>query len=346
MSNVFANGLEISGKAVNAQTIAAFPDVCFTPPQTPATPPGVPIPYPSFGVAADTENGTGTVKIGSKEVNIKNKSDEKRTSGTEAGCAPKKGIITSKNTGKKYFHKWSPDVKFEGEPVIRFTDLATHNHASPQGQTPPWPELAKLNPGWTNTCDKVYAEYMTTYDPNSCKTPEYQAHHIVDNACFARPGGRVETMESFKDGPKLGKRAWKVLKNLFQKGSQHPGRKYHEGDAPSICLRGDRFKNPRSQHAKAHNISDEIAANHPTAPTTGKWTYKEARQAGLESIQKAASLTDRETECVGYMLDAYYKQKLGCTDTTEVRAPGTQPSTGQTFDTGRGVMASMSPRPL
>ncbi|MFW8584397.1 DUF4150 domain-containing protein [Rhizobium beringeri] len=149
MSNVFANNLEISGKAVNAQTIAAFPDVCFTPPQTPATPPGVPIPYPSFGMASDTENGTGTVKIGGETVNIKNKSDEKRTSGTEAGCAPKKGIITSQNTGKKYFHKWSPDVKFEGEPVIRFSDLATHNHASPQGQTPLGPRSANFRPtGW------------------------------------------------------------------------------------------------------------------------------------------------------------------------------------------------------
>ena len=44
MSNVFANWLEISGKAVSAKVIAAFPDVCFTPPENPATPPGVPVP--------------------------------------------------------------------------------------------------------------------------------------------------------------------------------------------------------------------------------------------------------------------------------------------------------------
>jgi hypothetical protein len=96
-------------------------------------------------MAADTENGTGTVFIGGKTVNIKNKSDESKTAGTEAGCAPKKGIITSKNTGKKYFHKWSPDVKFEGEPVIRFTDLATHNHGS-SGNTLIWPEVVTANP--------------------------------------------------------------------------------------------------------------------------------------------------------------------------------------------------------
>jgi Domain of unknown function (DUF4150) len=146
MPDVYANGLEISGKAVQAQTIAAFPDVCFTPPENPATPPGVPIPYPSFGIGSDTENGTATVFISGKTVNIKNKSDESRTSGTEAGCAAKKGIITSKNTGKKYFNSWSADVKFEGEPVIRFSDLATHNHASPGGNTLTWPEIITANP--------------------------------------------------------------------------------------------------------------------------------------------------------------------------------------------------------
>jgi hypothetical protein len=344
MGGVFANGLEISGKAVSAKTIAVMPDVCFTPPENPATPPGVPVPYPSFGMASDTESGTGTVFIGGKTVNIKNKSDESKTSGTEAGCAAKKGVVSSNNTGKKYFVAWSPDVKFDGEPVIRFGDMATHNHASPGPNAPPWPEVAQNNLG--PTCKKVYEDWMTRYDPNDCKTPEYQAHHIIDNASFARPGARAkDTMGSFKSAKKLGERAWKVLRNLFQKRSTHPGRKYHEGDAPSICLRGDRFKQPRSQHAKAHNISDQIAKDHPTAPTEGKWTYAEARAAGLESIQKAAKLTKAETDCIGLMLDAYYKDEMGCTDKTEVRAPGTQPKAGQTFDNGSGVKSAMSPRP-
>ena len=45
---VFANGLEVSCKAQSSQIIAAFPYVAMTPPQTPATPPGVPVPYPTF----------------------------------------------------------------------------------------------------------------------------------------------------------------------------------------------------------------------------------------------------------------------------------------------------------
>lgn len=188
--NVFANGLEISGKAVDAKTIAAMPDVCFTPPENPATPPGVPIPYPSFGMASDTESGTATVLISGEIVNIKNKSDEKKTSGTEAGCAAKKGVITSKNTGKKYFNAWSTDVKFEGEPVIRFSDIATHNHASPIGNTGPWPEICKANPAIMD-CAALLAKLGINVHPHNespCKHPQ-ESEHCFENQMFQRSRG-------------------------------------------------------------------------------------------------------------------------------------------------------------
>ena len=84
---VFANCLEISAKAQGCKIIAAFPDTCFTPPQTPATPPGVPIPYPNFGMDSDLTSGTGTVKIGGKEISQENSSYFSKISGDEAGCA-------------------------------------------------------------------------------------------------------------------------------------------------------------------------------------------------------------------------------------------------------------------
>jgi hypothetical protein len=129
---VFANGLEVSAKAQGNKIIAAFPDTCFTPPENPATPPGVPIPYPTFGFDSDTEKGTGTVKIGGKTVSQKNISYYSKTTGTEAGCAAKKGVITSTHRGKAYAASWSANVKAEGQPVARMSDLATVNHASPQ----------------------------------------------------------------------------------------------------------------------------------------------------------------------------------------------------------------------
>ncbi len=138
MSNqVYANNMEVSCKAAAGKSICAFPDVCFTPPTTPATPPGVPIPYPNTGMASDTTSGSTSVQVSGKEVMLKNKSYFKKSMGDEAGCAPKKGVVTSKNMGKVYFTAWSMDVKVEGENVVRNLDLTTHNHASQGPNTPP-----------------------------------------------------------------------------------------------------------------------------------------------------------------------------------------------------------------
>ncbi len=117
-------------------------------------------------MASDCTNGSTTVKISGQEVMLKNKSYFKRSSGDEAGCAPKKGIITSTNMGKVYFNAWSMDVKVEGENVDRHFDLTTHNHASPPGQTPPFPEIEGMAVGvivvncksdWT-PCQKAQAK--------------------------------------------------------------------------------------------------------------------------------------------------------------------------------------------
>src|SRR3954465_301455 len=106
-NEVYANGMEVSCKAGDGKSICAFPDVCFTPPQTPATPPGVPIPYPNTGMASDTSDGSKTVQISGQEVMLKDKSYFKKSTGDEAGSAPKKSVITSKIQGKVYFNAWS-----------------------------------------------------------------------------------------------------------------------------------------------------------------------------------------------------------------------------------------------
>ena len=51
-NDVFANSREITCQAGSGKTIAPFPDVCMTPPENPATPPGVPVPYPNIGMAS------------------------------------------------------------------------------------------------------------------------------------------------------------------------------------------------------------------------------------------------------------------------------------------------------
>lgn len=146
-NQVYANNMEVSCKAAAGKSVCAFPDVCFTPPQTPATPPGVPIPYPNTGMSSDTTDGSSTVKISGQEVMLKNKSYFKKSMGDEAGSAPKKGLINSQARGKVYFKMWSMDVKIEGENVVRHLDITTHNHASEIGnESCPWPQVERMAP--------------------------------------------------------------------------------------------------------------------------------------------------------------------------------------------------------
>jgi len=126
--SVYANGNEIASKSMSGKSICEFPDVCFTPPENPATPPGVPIPYPNTGVAGDTTDGSTSVKIGNEEVMLKDKSYFKKSTGDEAGAAAKKGLITSTNQGAVFFIAWSMNVLIEGENVVRNLDMTTHNH--------------------------------------------------------------------------------------------------------------------------------------------------------------------------------------------------------------------------
>lgn len=134
---VFANGREISSKSMGGRSICSFPDVCFTPPLTPATPPGIPVPYPNTAFASDTSDGSTTVKIAGKEIMLKDQSFFKKSTGDEAGSAPKKNVVTSRIKGKAYFITWSFDVKVEGKNVVRHMDLTTHNHGSIPAGAPP-----------------------------------------------------------------------------------------------------------------------------------------------------------------------------------------------------------------
>jgi len=178
---VYANMMEVSCKAGDGKSIAAMPDVCMTPPQTPATPPGVPVPYPNTGMSSDCSDGSTTVSIGGQEVMLKDKSYFKQSSGDEAGCAPMKGVITSTNRGKVYFAMWSMDVQIEGENVVRHLDVTTHNHASaPGNQSVPWPEIESMTSPATSRskpCKKACnKKEVSTREKDSLRhTPEYEA---------------------------------------------------------------------------------------------------------------------------------------------------------------------------
>jgi Domain of unknown function (DUF4150) len=125
--NVFANGREVSaGKDAN-KSIAAMPDVCLSPPTPPAGP--IPIPYPNFSAASDTDKGARTVQIAGEDVGIKNSSTYKKSNGNEAATKTLgMGVVSHQITNTTYFSAWSFDVKFEGENAVRQLDLTTHNN--------------------------------------------------------------------------------------------------------------------------------------------------------------------------------------------------------------------------
>lgn len=342
-NDVFANGREISCKKADGKSICAFPDVCMTPPECPATPPGVPVPYPNTGMAKDMTKGSKKVKISDNEIMLKNKSHFKKSMGDEAGCAAKKGVVTSKNRGKVYFTAWSMDVKVEGKNVVRHLDLTTHNHASFPGNSPTWPyldamafdqnskdpcnDLAKeveekcekhikrTSKGEVSKrgrkksiedmckdgdCKKARECVLSPEKPNNCcdgKTP----HHLVPAHCFMGKGERGKSSESVYDGCKG----------------------YKSKKAPCICAEGQCKKD---EHGELHEYFDDLEDKHKVDGKAGSWTYKEAREAAVETVAKK---TKCDPDCARKQIDAYHQKGDGKTPNISEDTPLRADSSGQ-----------------
>lgn len=320
MSNqIYANMMEVSCKQADGKSICAFPDVCMTPPQTPATPPGVPIPYPNTGMASDTTSGSTSVKISGQEVMLKNKSYFKKSTGDEAGCAPMKGVVTHKNAGKVYFNAWSMDVKVEGENVVRNLDLTTHNHASPPGNSPTWPyidavaaaadsshpchkvvkELEKAdcqrhveaNKYSTGAINRAGASAALCGDPKCKKAMEcVLSPYDPSNCCDGKTPHHVVPKSQFKERGSGGK---PLL--VDSKGEN----KYDPDKAPCICEDG--HSHSTGTHGDIHEETNLLTVTHPSvAPhVTGKtidpdarWSVKEAEAVGAKASEKGGSKCD------------------------------------------------------
>lgn len=346
-NKVFANGREISCKAAAGKTICAMPDVCFTPPENPATPPGVPVPYPNTGMASDTTDGSKNVKISDKEVGLKNKSSFKKSTGDEAGSAAKKGVITSKNTGKVFFESWSMDVKIEGQNAVRHLDLTTNNHASTPGDTPPWPyadsqsapskdpcktEKKKEKRGCSgcNTreeeckskkCQKAQQCKFQPYSRSKTKgcCPGQTPHHLIPVHCFMGKGEREKALSAQKK----------------YKGCS----KYNQNQAPCMCVDG-KTKTPGTMHGKLHKVFDKIEDKHlaSTEPRkAGSWTYKQAKRAATESAKKAGC----SAQCTNAQLKHYHEERAKIKEDTALRADSTGGGTTKSFKpsvTTAGIM--------
>jgi hypothetical protein len=141
---VYANGMEIAAKAGMGKVIAAFPDVCLSPPSPPAGP--LPVPYPDTSFSSDLKEGSDTVKLGGKPAALAQQSYYQPSAlGDEAATKTfGMAVVTHQITGKTYFQAWSMDVLIEGKNACRHLDITTSNHASYPGSTPPFPNAEAM----------------------------------------------------------------------------------------------------------------------------------------------------------------------------------------------------------
>jgi hypothetical protein len=327
---VYANSMEISCKAADGKSICAFPDVCFTPPENPATPPGVPIPYPNTSLASDCSDGSSTVSISGEEVMLKNKSYFKKSSGDEAGCAAKKGLITSQNTGKAYFTAWSMDVKFEGENVVRHLDLTTGNHACPTPNQPtPWPHASKQAIAKGGKCNKkapkdygsqvkkncnpdMYCKECCECDGRKCMLMPYDPNQCCKgkNGKKLTPHHPIPFQDHYEVGARTGKRA--ALAKLRLDGAGD----YDGNAAPCICVEGTDHKEMEPKKRGQPPLHKEHgrlgrAGAHARDQLPGK-TY-EYKQINKEIAKQTAAETGCSQECILAQLDYYHVHKAKAT---------------------------------
>jgi hypothetical protein len=262
---------------------------------------------------------------------LKNKSYFKTSTGDEAGCAAKKGVITSKIKGKVYFQAWSMDVKFEGKNVDRHLDLTTNNHASMPGDTPPWvytdsqylkdvPEEChedfekareacrdEQGPKPPDRCDESCQKAQACVlvkkknDKKQCCAPHNTGHHLVPEHC---------------------------CKGVL------PG--YDGNEAPTVCAGGwswhrndgSDIPDDAKTHPQLHEIQDPIErkvlrvvnklvelGKLPGATKGRPWKYRTVRNIGVSAHSKVFKSSGCNKKCIGAQLDSFHDPDGSNSDT-------------------------------
>lgn len=347
-NEVYANGREISCKSGDGKVIAAFPDVCFTPPENPATPPGVPVPYPISSFSSDTTEGAKTVNINNKELMIRNLSDYKKCTGDEAGCAAKKGAITSTNESKTYFRSWSMDVKCEGENVVRHLDLTTSNHSGKEAPNAAAPQTNTEGSASSNTdecstrkadkeekcrgkltqhCDQPCRDAQRCHlvakknDKSECCEPGNTGHHLVEASAFydRGRGGAIYRGKGVKRK--------KIGESVALQGCGN----YNAEDAPCVCAEGQ--SHHTDNHGILHTFQSYMAMQAPIQSriplNNGSYvenkrctTYGQAKKNGIKALMATFSGSGCNEACLLAQFDEFDK-KSQLNDQTIVKSVST-----------------------
>lgn len=118
-ATVIINNLTVVHRSSGGTAVAAI-DVCKTP--TPGGP--LPVPYVNTALSRHIAKGTKNVRIDGQTAMLKS-SILSRSMGDEPGTLG--GVVSGKSCGKASPRSYSLDVRFEGQPVVRFTDMVVQN---------------------------------------------------------------------------------------------------------------------------------------------------------------------------------------------------------------------------
>jgi hypothetical protein len=289
---------------------------------------------------------------------LKDKSYFKKSTGDEAGCAPMKGVMTSKNMGKVFFNKWSMDVKVEGENVVRNLDLTTHNHGSIPANTLVWPYIDQVAVSLTHPCVgemkreqaacKEFAPHKEG-GPSPCppdpvekpkKNPaamQYARAMVEDRdgagecnkarRCMLQPYSKTE---SGKGGCCNGQTGHHLVEESsfshFDGSPLYNCRKYDAAKAPSICLEGT--NHGAGTHGLMHTMQSASAMQKPvealaTPPTMFNHRATTVKVAQSEAAQAVAETLGCDRDCIEAQLSAYHETQCGMTDPTKIKAIAT-----------------------
>jgi len=259
-SEVYANGMEVSGKASGHNVLAAMPDVCLSPPSPPAGP--IPIPYPVFSQSSDTTDGSKKVKAGGKEINLKGQSKYKKCTGNEAATRSfGSNVISHTITGAVKHKAGSFDVKVEGSAVVRHLDLTTSNHSNPGGGST-MTDAKKPKPGDAKTdCQKLDEKNSQTRGDLSSNTSnksivghDEQGAGTTVSSVVSRPagGGRAQVATAHNN-----QQAVEKCPNPLAPGGSD---KVREGKETPLCSES-KYKHPdpadqKSGHAEARLMAE------------------------------------------------------------------------------------------
>jgi hypothetical protein len=274
-SDVYANGMEVAGKASDHNVIASMPDVCLSPPSPPAGP--VPIPYPNFAQSSDTTDGSKTVMAGGKEIILKDQSKYKKSTGDEAATKSLgMGVISHNITGPVKHKAGSFDVKVEGSAVVRHLDLTTGNHNNP-GDGDATTDAKKPAPSPPPPgCKEMQGQNESERERlKKAKKRGRKAHRGVRKA--AR-GNTTISHATFTGGGETLKAASKAVIHKYENGWSK-GLKIKKSKSKTVSSKacgGDKYKytkvpRPRTSHTESRIIEDIFSAKPP--PTGGTLVF-------------------------------------------------------------------------